>query len=102
MNEYSSKQVILDDISIDIHHNPMLTSKPYFLKIYGYDGYTEHRLDSKDLLNLAEQLSDFVFDNPNSTGYAENYTGLVRLYHHRRNEALNIIEKLENRLDFND
>lgn len=92
--------VINNDLILDIHYNPFLSNKPYLIKVFGYEGSNEYRLDQKDMLNLAEQLADFVFDNPNSTGYTDNYTGLARLYHHRRNETLDTIEKLQNKLDF--
>ena len=91
--------VINNDLIIDIHYNPLLTNKPYLIKVFGYEGSNEYRLDQKDMLNLAEQLADFVFDNPNSTGYTEDNTGLPRLWQYRRNEAMAQLEKLENEYD---
>lgn len=85
--------VINNDLILDIHYNPLLTNKPYLIKVFGYDGSMEYRLNQQDMLNLAEQLADFVFDNPNTTGYDDNCTGLARLWHHRRNEALEQLEK---------
>jgi hypothetical protein len=85
--------VINNDLLVDIHYNPMLTNKPYLLKVFGYEGSNEYRLDQKDMLNLAERLADFVFDNPNSTGYTEDDTGLPRLWQYRRNEAIEELEK---------
>lgn len=85
--------VINNDLILDIHYNPLLTNKPYLIKVFGYEGSNEYRLDQKDMLNLAEQLADFVFDNPNSTGYTEDNTGLPRLWQYRRNEAIEELEK---------
>jgi hypothetical protein len=85
--------VINNDLIIDIHHNPMVNHQPYLLRVFGYDGSMEYRLNQQDMLNLAEQLADFVFDNPNSTGYTEDNTGLPRLWQYRRNEAIEELEK---------
>lgn len=96
MSEYTKKLIqISHDIVLELHHNPLLTKQPYLLKIFGYDNYSEHRLDANDLLKLSETLADFLFDNPNTTGYTDNYTGLARLYHYRRNEAIEQLEKYE-------
>ena len=85
--------VINNDLILDIHYNPLLTKKPYLIKVFGYDGSMEYRLNQQDMLNLAEQLADFVFDNPNTTGYDDNCTGLPRLWQYRRNEAIEELEK---------
>ena len=96
MNEYSKKLIqISRDVVLELHYNPLLSKQPYLLKIFGYDDYSEHRLDQNDLLKLSETLADFLFDNPNTTGYDDNCTGLARLYHHRRNESLEQLEKYE-------
>lgn len=96
MNEYTKKLIqISEDIILELHYNPLLSKQPYLLKIFGYDNYSEHRLDQNDWLKLSETLADFLFDNPNSTGYDDNYTGLARLWHHRRNEALEQLEQYE-------
>jgi hypothetical protein len=58
----------------------------------------EYRLNQQDMLNLAEQLADFVFDKSDTTSYNDNFTGLSRLWHNRRNECLDKIEELEKRL----
>ena len=96
MSEYTKKLIqISKDIMLEVHYNPLLSNRPYLIKIFGYDNYSEHRLDGNDLLKLSETLADFLFDNPNTTGYTDNYTGLARLYHHRRNEAIEQLEKYE-------
>lgn len=96
MTEYSKKLIqISRDIVLELHYNPLLSKQPYLLKIFGYDNYSEHRLDQNDLLKLSETLADFLFDNPNTTGYDDNCTGLARLWHYRRNEALEQLEKYE-------
>jgi hypothetical protein len=85
---------INDDLLIEMHHNPNLHIRPFQIKVYSYEGYSEHRLDVKDMVNLAETIADFAFDNSDATGYNDCFTGLPRLWHHRRNEALN---KLHNK-----
>lgn len=96
MNEYSKKLIqITEDIFLELHYNPSLSKRPYLLKIFGYNNYSEHRLDQDDLLKLSESLADFLFDNPNTTGYNDNCTGLARLWHHRRNEALEQLNQYE-------
>ena len=93
MDNYRKQSILINtDTLIEIHHNLAIKTKPYLVKIFSYEGNTEHRLDQQEMLNLSEALADFVFDNPNTTEYTDNLTGLARLWHHRRNEA---IEKLE-------
>jgi hypothetical protein len=87
---------INNDLMIEIHHNPNLTYKPFQLRIYGYESYYDYRLDPNDMLNLAENLADFVFDKTDLIDYNDYLTGLPRLWQYRRNEA---IKKLE---EFND
>ena len=100
METYKKQDLyITPDTYIELHYNANIRSKPYLIRFFSYEGYTEHRLDQNELLNLAESLSDFVFDNPNATGYNDSPTGLHRLWLHRRNEALNQIETLQNKLD---
>lgn len=100
--EHYNKQFISvnTDLSIEIHCNPNISFRSYLLKIFSYNGYTEHRLDQTDMLNLAESIADFAFDNPDNAAYNGSYTGLCRLWHHRRNEALDTIEKLQTKLDY--
>lgn len=100
METYKKQDLyITPDTYIELHHNTNIRSRPYLIRVFSYEGYTEHRLDQNELLNLAESLSDFVFDNPNTTGYNDDLTGLYRLWLHRRNEALDQIEQLQNKLD---
>jgi len=96
MSDYKKQTIVIDDLLVEIHHNPNITNKPYDLRIYGYDGYTTHRLGQDDILKLSEALADFVFDNPNTTGYTDNCLGLARLWHHRRNELIEQLEKSKN------
>jgi phosphorylcholine metabolism protein LicD len=99
MNEYQSQNIIInDDLQLEIHHNPFLRGKSFLLRMFGYDGMTSHLMTKEDLLNLSEQIADFVFDKSKEVEYTDNYTGLVRLWHHRRNECLDKIEELEKRL----
>ena len=95
MDSYKQQSIsITPDTYIEIHHNMNLRVKPYLVKIFTYEGCTEHRFDQKEILNLAESLADFVFDNPNTTGYTDNCSGLARLWHHRRNECIEQLEKI--------
>ena len=96
MTEYRKQTLVIDsDFIVDLHYNPNLSNRPYQIRIHGYDGFIENRFSQKDLLNLSESIADFVFDNPNTTGYDDNCTGLARLWHYRRNEALEQLEKYE-------
>lgn len=97
MSDYKKQNIVINnDLMIEIHYNPMIRNESYQFRVYGYDGYTTHRLSQEDILKFSEALADFVFDNPNTTGYTDNCTGLARLYHHRRNEAIEQLEKLKN------
>jgi hypothetical protein len=90
--------IINNDLIIDIHHNPMVNHQPYLLRVFGYDGSMEYRLNQQDMFNLAEQLANFVFDKSDTTSYNDNFTGLSRLWHNRHSECLDKIEELEKRL----
>jgi hypothetical protein len=92
---------INDDLLIEIHHNPSLNYRPFQLRIYSYNDCSEHRLDVKDMVNLAESIADFAFDNSKDIHYDDPFTGLARLWHHRRNEALEISEQ-KNEADSSD
>jgi hypothetical protein len=97
MNSYQQKSIsITPETYIEIHCNTNVSNRPYLIKIFAYEGYTEHRLDQKEMLNLSESIADFVFDNSNTTGYNDELTGLARLWHHRRNEAVKELEKYTN------
>ena len=97
MSDYQQKSIsITPETYIEIHHNPNISNRPYLFKVFAYEGYTEHRLDQKEMLNLSESIANFVFDNPNTTGYNDELTGLARLWHHRRNEAIKELEKYTN------
>ena len=99
MSDYQQKSIsITPETYIEIHHNPNISNRPYLFKVFAYEGYTEHRLDQKEMLNLAESLADFVFDNPNTTGYDDKWIGLSRLWLHRRSEMLDTIEELQNKI----
>jgi hypothetical protein len=99
MDNYKKQSISINpETYIEIHHNLNLNVKPYLLKVFAYEGYTEHRLNQNEILNLAESLADFVFDNPNITGYDDNWIGLPRLWLHRRTEALDAIEELQHKL----
>jgi len=97
MSEYKKQTIeINNDLLIELHHNPLLKDRPYYLRVYSYTDYSEHRLTPKDVLKLSESLADFVFDNPNDMGYTDELTGLARLWHHRRNEAVQKLEEYTN------
>lgn len=78
---------------IELHHNPLLKDRPFYLRVYSYTDYSEYRLTPKDVLKLSESLADFVFDNSNEIDYTDELTGLARLWHHRRNECLEQLDK---------
>jgi hypothetical protein len=90
-----------DDLMIEIHHNPHLNYKPFQFRVYGYNSYSEHRLDVKDMVNLAETIADFAFDNSDALGYNDSFTGLARLWHHRRNEVLEILDQKDDATNSN-
>jgi hypothetical protein len=97
MDNYKKQSLsISPETYIEIHQNLNLNTKPYLLKVFSYEGYTEHRLDQTEMLNLSEAIADFVFDNANTIEYTDELTGLARLWHHRRNEAIEELEKIKN------
>lgn len=97
MSEYKKQTIdINNDLLIELHHNPLLKDRPFYLRVYSYTDYSEYRLTPKDVLKLSESLVDFVFDNQNDMGYADDLTGLARLWHHRRNEAVQKLEEYTN------
>lgn len=100
METYNKQFISINSgLDIELHHNSNLSSKPFMLKIFAYEGYTEHRLDRTELLNLSEILADFAFDKTNDNKYDDDYTGLARLWHNRRNEALDELDQLQTKLE---
>lgn len=100
METYSKQFISINlDLDIELHHNSNLRNKPFMLKVFAYEGYTEHRLDRSELLNLSEVLADFAFDKTNNNKYDDDCTGLVRLWHTRRNEALDELDQLQTKLE---
>lgn len=69
---------------IEIHHNPNVSNNPYQLRIYDWNSYTEHRLNFTDMLNLAESIADFAFDNSKSVDYNNQLRGLHRLLEYKK------------------
>lgn len=100
METYNKQFVTINsDFYIELHHNGNVNHKPFMLKVFCYEGYTEHRLDRSELLNLSEILADFAFDKTNDNKYDDDYTGLARLWHNRRNEALDELDQLQTKLE---
>lgn len=49
------RTIILEDETIEIHHNEYLSNKPYLVRIFSYYDYygpTELRMDESDLQNF--------------------------------------------------
>lgn len=100
METYNKQFITINpELYIELHHNANVNNKPFMLKVFAYEGYTEHRLDRSELLNLSEVLADFAFDKTNNVEYDGNYGGLVRLWHHRRNEALDELDKIQTKFE---
>ena len=100
METYNKQFITINpELYVELHHNANLNNKPFMLKVFSYEGYTEHRLDRSELLNLSEILADFAFDKTNDNKYTDDYTGLARLWHNRRNEALDELDKLQTKLE---
>lgn len=100
MEAYSKQFISINsDLDIELHHNANLNKKPFMLKVFSYEGYIEYRLDRSELLNLSELLADFAFDKTNDNKYDDDYTGLAKLWHNRRNEALDELDKLQTKLE---
>ena len=60
-SEYKKQTIsINDDLLLEIHHNPILSNKPYYLRIYSYNDYTEHRLNQQEMFDLAESIAEFA------------------------------------------
>lgn len=89
---------INNDLSVEIQFNPLLSTNPLYLKIYSWEGSFSARLSIKDLINLAESLSDFAFDNA-TPWHDENKTGISRLWLNQRNKAFHKLEEINNLLD---
>jgi len=97
MSDYKKQTLAINkDLLVEIHYNPNISKEPYDIRFYGYDSYTHHRVSSEDLLKLSERLADFVLDNSSTADYNDNITGLARLWHNRRNEAVEQLERLQN------
>lgn len=92
---------INDDLSMEIHFNDLIAEehKPYLVKMFGWNFTTEYRLSTEDILNLSESLADFVFDKAQARCYDSTYSGLGRLWMSRREEALDQIEVLQQKLE---
>lgn len=90
---------INNDLSVEIQFNPLLSTNPFYLKIYSWEGSFSARLSNKDLINLAESLSDFAFDNANTSWYDQNSTGIPRLWLNQRNKAFSKLEEVGNLLE---
>lgn len=85
--DYNKQTIPINrDLLIEIHHNPNLSNNPYQLRIYDWQGYTEHRLNFTDMLNLAESIADFAFDNSNSIVYNNQSRGLYRLLEYKKEQ----------------
>lgn len=62
---YSKKLIDINEgFLIELHHNPNVSNKPYFIKIFSYDGYIENRFSEQDLLKFSKSLADFIVDKP--------------------------------------
>jgi len=59
----SQTLLINDDLVVDIHYNPYLSDRPYQLRVYSYNDYSEHRLDAQDMNNLAQGIIDFISES---------------------------------------
>lgn len=82
--DYNKQTIPINrDLMIEIHHNPNLSNNPYHLRIYDWNTYTEHRLSLVDMLNLAESIADFAFDNSRLFDYTTK-VGLYRLLEYKK------------------
>jgi hypothetical protein len=90
---------INNDLSLEIQFNPLVSTNPFYLKIYSWEGSFSARMSNKDLINLAESLSDFAFDNANTSWYDQNSTGIPRLLLNQRNKAFHKLQEINNLLD---
>jgi hypothetical protein len=81
----NSRQTIFvnGDLNLDIQYNKDLIYKPFLLRITGWDGRTEHRMSFEDMLNFAESIADFTFDNTKDVVYTDDLTGLAKLCNYR-------------------
>lgn len=72
MSEYSKKSIQINDFLIEVHYNPILSKRPYLVKVFGYDDVLTSRFEQQELLKLGEHLADFLFGNSNSKEYIRN------------------------------
>jgi hypothetical protein len=69
---YNKKLIDINNgFLVELHHNPNISSRPYFIKIFSYDGYIENRFSKEDLLKFSKSLADFVVDGPVESCYNE-------------------------------
>jgi len=61
-----TQTIILTDDTIELMHNDMLSSRPYLLRLTGWNNFYDLRLSSEDLANLADSIKFFIKDDTNS------------------------------------
>ena len=55
------RSIVLEYDLIEIHHNPVLKNKPYLVRVFSYDYYSnpkELRLDQQEVDNLYQVLKE--------------------------------------------
>ncbi len=57
-----SKTIIMEDCSVDLFKNSLVSSRPFLIRLYQYDlSYNyEVRLSKEEMIDLSESLKTFV------------------------------------------
>lgn len=56
------RTIVLEFDLIEIHYNPILTKKPYLIRIFSYDNEpNELRLEEHELTDLYKILKDYKY-----------------------------------------
>lgn len=61
----NSKTIIMEDCSIDLFNNDLVSSRPFLIRLYQYDlpDNYEIRLSKEEMIFLSESIKTFVENN---------------------------------------
>lgn len=102
METYNKQYIrIGSDLELELHHNATLNNKPFLLKVFSYNGCSEHRLNRAELLDLSQTLAEFAFDKTTTSGYNPNCDPvLYQILKEKNNDLEDTIEYLQKQLGY--
>lgn len=61
----NSKTIIMEDCSVDLFNNDLVSSRPFLIRLYQYDlpDNYEIRLSKEEMIFLSESIKTFVENN---------------------------------------